>query len=62
MGEMRCDCRELIGVEIIPEAIEDAKENALRNGIANARFICGDASSVAAAALAAVKLKRSYGK
>ncbi len=37
----------LIGVEIIPEAIEDAKENARINGINNARFICGDASLAA---------------
>ncbi|MBR5441538.1 MAG: 23S rRNA (uracil(1939)-C(5))-methyltransferase RlmD [Clostridia bacterium] len=35
------------GVEIIPEAIEDAKKNALNNGITNARFICGDASIAA---------------
>lgn len=46
---MAADCRELVGVEIIPEAIEDAKQNAARNGIANARFICGDATDAAAA-------------
>ncbi len=34
----------LIGVEIVPEAVECAKENATRNGLANARFFCGDAS------------------
>ncbi|MGM9625857.1 MAG: 23S rRNA (uracil(1939)-C(5))-methyltransferase RlmD [Eubacteriales bacterium] len=34
----------LIGIEIIPEAIENAKENAARNGMTNARFFCGDAS------------------
>ena len=39
--------KELVGVEIIPEAIEDAKVNAKINSIENARFICGD-SSVAA--------------
>ncbi len=43
--------KSLIGVEIIPEAIEDAKINAKLNNIKNARFICGDAS------LAAEKLK-----
>lgn len=37
----------LIGVEIIPEAIEDARINAKLNGIENARFICGDASEAA---------------
>lgn len=42
------DCRELIGVEIIPEAIENARENARRNGIGNARFLCGDAAEAAA--------------
>ena len=37
----------VIGAEIVPEAIEDAKENALRNGISNAEFFCGDAGEVA---------------
>jgi 23S rRNA (uracil1939-C5)-methyltransferase len=35
---------EVIGVEVVPEAIENARENAERNGVANARFICGDAA------------------
>ncbi len=35
----------LIGVEIIPDAVENAKENAAANGMTNARFICGDANS-----------------
>lgn len=35
----------LLGVEIIPEAVENARENAKANGIANATFICGDANS-----------------
>ena len=39
--------KELVGVEIIPEAIEDAKVNAQINNINNARFICGDASLAA---------------
>ena len=39
--------KSVTGVEIIPEAIEDAKKNALNNGITNARFICGDASVAA---------------
>ncbi|MGE5674914.1 MAG: 23S rRNA (uracil(1939)-C(5))-methyltransferase RlmD [Mycobacterium leprae] len=34
----------VIGIEVVPEAIEDAKENAAHNGLANARFICGDAT------------------
>ena len=40
--------QEVIGAEIVPEAIGDAKENARRNGIDNVRFFCGDASAVAA--------------
>ena len=44
---MAGSCKELIGVEIIPEAIENAKENARRNGITNARFLCGDAADAA---------------
>ena len=31
------------GIEIIPQAIEDARENAKRNGIDNAEFICAAA-------------------
>ncbi|MCR4850666.1 MAG: 23S rRNA (uracil(1939)-C(5))-methyltransferase RlmD [Lachnospiraceae bacterium] len=31
------------GIEIIPQAIEDARENAKRNGINNAEFICAAA-------------------
>ena len=37
----------LIGVEIVPEAIEDAKINAKINNVNNARFICGDAAEAA---------------
>jgi 23S rRNA (uracil1939-C5)-methyltransferase len=40
--------KSLVGVEIIPEAIEDAKVNASINNINNARFICGDAEVAAA--------------
>ena len=37
----------VIGVEVVPQAVEDAKANALRNGIHNAEFICGDAGAAA---------------
>ena len=37
----------VIGAEIVPQAIEDAKENARRNGIVNGRFFCGDAGETA---------------
>lgn len=39
--------KKLIGVEIIPQAIENAKENARLNNIENARFICDDAKGAA---------------
>ena len=38
---------ELVGVEIIPDAISDAKKNAELNNITNAKFFCGDAKAVA---------------
>ncbi len=37
----------IVGVEIIPEAVEDAKFNAKENGISNARFLCADAYEAA---------------
>ena len=37
----------VIGVEVIPQAVEDARENAERNGIRNAEFFCGDAGQAA---------------
>ena len=39
--------REIIGAEIVPEAVKDAKENARINGINNAKFFCCDASEIA---------------
>lgn len=41
---MARDCNEVIGIEIIPTAVECAKENAASNGIANASFYVGDAA------------------
>lgn len=35
--------REVLGVENNRDAVRDAKENAKRNGISNARFLCADA-------------------
>ena len=37
----------LIGVEVIPEAVENAVHNAERNHITNAEFHCGDAGTIA---------------
>ena len=39
----------VIGVEVIPQAVEDAKDNARRNGIENAEFLCADAGQAALA-------------
>jgi 23S rRNA (uracil1939-C5)-methyltransferase len=39
---------QVIGVEIIPQAIDDANDNARRNRIGNARFLCADAGEAAA--------------
>ena len=41
---MAGDAREVIGIEIVEEAVRRATENAARNGIENASFYCGDAS------------------
>lgn len=41
------DAKKIIGIEIVPEAIENAKENAKRNHIENAQFICADAKTYA---------------
>lgn len=38
--------KSVYGVEIVPQAIADAKENALRNGITNAEFFVGAAEEV----------------
>ncbi len=38
--------KQVYGVEIVPQAIEDAKENAKRNGIINAEFFVGKAEEV----------------
>ena len=39
--------RRVIGAEIVPQAVEDARDNARRNGLENAEFFCGDAGAVA---------------
>lgn len=37
----------VIGVEVVAQAVEDARDNAKRNGIENAEFFCGDAGQAA---------------
>jgi len=39
--------KSVLGVEIVPEAVADAVENAKLNGITNAEFICADAETAA---------------
>ena len=41
---MAKDAARIVGVEIVDEAVECAKENARLNGVENAHFFCGDAS------------------
>jgi 23S rRNA (uracil1939-C5)-methyltransferase len=38
--------KDVVGVEIVPEAVEAAKVNARENGIENCRFLCGDVLKV----------------
>ena len=44
---MAAHAARVIGAEIVPEAIENAQENARLNGVTNAEFFCGDAGAVA---------------
>ena len=39
-------CRRVIGVEQVSEAVEDARSNALLNGVTNASFLCGAAEAL----------------
>jgi 23S rRNA (uracil-5-)-methyltransferase RumA len=38
--------RKLIGSDIVPSAVENARFNALENGVENAEYLCGDAGQV----------------
>ena len=50
---MAARAKKIIGAEIIPEAVENARANALRNCCQNAEFICADAGEAAARLAAA---------
>ncbi len=39
--------KRVYGCEIVPQAVENARENARRNGIGHAEFYCGDAGEMA---------------
>ncbi len=41
------DASRLIGSDIVPDAVENARANARKNGVLNARYLCGDAKDVA---------------
>lgn len=43
---MAHSAKKIVGIEIIPEAVENAKKNAAENNITNAEFYCGDAGEV----------------
>ena len=45
------DARELVGVEIVPQAVKNARRNAEINGIENASFYVSDAAGIADLAL-----------
>ncbi len=39
---MAGQAREVVGIDVVPSAIQDARRNCERNGIDNGRFLCGD--------------------
>jgi 23S rRNA (uracil1939-C5)-methyltransferase len=43
---MAAKVKKVIGVESVPDAVRDAEQNAERNGIDNAHFVCGDMKNV----------------
>jgi 23S rRNA (uracil1939-C5)-methyltransferase len=38
--------REVVAIEIVPEAVDDARDNAARNGVVNHHALCGDVGVV----------------
>ena len=38
-------CRNAVGIESVPDAVDNAKENAARNGLEHVRFVCADAAT-----------------
>ncbi len=43
---LACRAKQVYGVEMVPQAVEDARENARNNGITNAEFLVGKAEEV----------------
>ncbi len=44
---MATACKSVIGVELVPQAVESARQSASEMGLANTRFICADAGEAA---------------
>ena len=44
---MAWEAKRVIGAEIVPEAVENAKRSAEKNGLSNTEFICADAGQAA---------------
>lgn len=44
---MASEAAKIIGAEIVPEAVENARKNALKSGFENAEFLCADAGEAA---------------
>ena len=42
------EAKKIIGSDIVPAAIENAKRNAAANGVENCEYLCGDAGEIAA--------------
>ena len=38
--------RQVIGIEVVPQAVRDAEENARRNGVENVRFLAGETENI----------------
>ncbi len=48
IGQYLADkAKKVVGIEVVPQAIENAKENAKLNGIENAEYFCGAAEDMA---------------
>ena len=48
-------CGQVLGIEIVPQAVEDAKKNAELNGITNCEFFCGEAEEIISSVLSRTK-------
>ena len=44
---MAKDAKKIVGIEVVPQAVENARENAKLNGIKNAEYHCGTAEELA---------------